>query len=234
MYALILAGGRGERLRPLTDSVPKPMVPLDGKPILHHQVNWLIKGGITDIAFLAGYQWEVIRDYFGGGQPFGFNAIYSVEDTPLGRGGAIRKGMASLPPDADPIVVVNGDVITDMPIGHLIARYYHELQQRSKYLGTITVVPFQSPFGIVDVTVDDRVAGFREKVELPFWINAGIYVLSRRIEEHMPALGDHETETFPALAEAGLLTAYRCREYWRSIDSFKDLSEAEEHLAASR
>ena len=90
MYALILAGGKGERLRPLTDTLPKPMVPVCGKPILWHQVQWLKEAGVTDVVFLAGSSWKAIRDYFGSGQAFGIRANYKVEDSPLVRAGAIR------------------------------------------------------------------------------------------------------------------------------------------------
>ena len=88
MYALILAGGKGERLRPLTDSVPKPMVPVCDKPILLHQVEWLKQVGVTDVVFLVGYRWQIIQDFFGDGSEFGIQTHYSVEDSPLGRGGA--------------------------------------------------------------------------------------------------------------------------------------------------
>ncbi|MCH7606641.1 MAG: NTP transferase domain-containing protein, partial [Chloroflexi bacterium] len=74
MYALILAGGKGERLRPLTDTVPKPMVHVCGRPILWHQIEWLKQGGVTDVVFLAGYRWQVIQDYFGDGANFGIRA----------------------------------------------------------------------------------------------------------------------------------------------------------------
>ena len=218
----------------MTDAVPKPMVQVAGQPILHHQARWLMAGGVTDLVFLAGYSWEVIRDYFGDGSAFGFRAQYSIEDTPLGRGGAIRKGMECVPLSEDPVVVVNGDIVTDMMVRELLARYRDDLGRNPQHLATIAVVPFQSPYGIVDVGEADRVLGFREKVELPFWINAGVYVLARAVEAGLPELGDHETETFPALAAAGQLTAYRFTGYWRSVDSFKDLREAEEHLAPSR
>ena len=87
MYALILAGGKGERLRPLTDTLPKPMAPVCGKPILERQVEWLKEGGVNGVVFLAGYRWEAIRDHFGDGSGFGISVEYSVEDSPLGRGG---------------------------------------------------------------------------------------------------------------------------------------------------
>ncbi|MDA1128519.1 MAG: nucleotidyltransferase family protein [Chloroflexi bacterium] len=90
MFALILAGGLGERLRPLTDKIPKPMVRVCGRPILAHQIDWLKAGGVTDVVFLAGYCWQAIQNHFGDGQDFGIRAHYSVEDSPLGRGGAVN------------------------------------------------------------------------------------------------------------------------------------------------
>ena len=112
MYALILAGGMGERLRPLTDTLPKPMVPLCEKPILWHQVQWLRQAGVTDIVFLVGYLWQTIQDYFGDGSEFGFQAHYSVEDSPLGRGGAIRQGFSQVPAEIQALMVLNGDLIS--------------------------------------------------------------------------------------------------------------------------
>ena len=120
MYALILAGGRGERLRPLTDTLPKPMAPLCGKPILWHQVQWLKTGGVTDFVFLAGYRWESIQEFFGDGSAHGIRAHYSVEETPLGRGGAIRKGLALVPKNETYVIVTNGDVISAEGLGKLV------------------------------------------------------------------------------------------------------------------
>ena len=92
------------------------------------------------------------------------------------------------------------------------------------------VVPMVSPYGLVDMDDSGDVIGFREKVEMPYWINAGVYVLERDIYQELPELGDHETSTFPKLAQAGAVTAYKSRAFWRSVDSFKDLREAEEFL----
>ena len=233
MYALILSGGRGERLRPLTDDLPKPMVPVGGKPILQRQAEWLVAGGVTDIVFLAGYRWEAIREHFGDGSSYGFQAHYSTEDSPLGRGGAIRQGMAQIPENDEPLIVTNGDIVTDLPLKDLLTHYQGSLDANPQHMATITVVPFRSPYGVVDVDDSDVVTGFREKIELPYWINAGIYVMRRGIEPLLPKLGDHETETFPTLADQGRLSALRYRGYWSSVDSFKDLREAEEHLKAA-
>ena len=91
MYALILAGGKGERLRPLTDTVPKPMVPVNGEPILVHQMRWLRSAGVTDFVFLVGYLGHLLEEYFGDGTEFGIRAHYSREQSPLGRGEHSRK-----------------------------------------------------------------------------------------------------------------------------------------------
>ena len=230
MYALILAGGKGERLRPLTDTLPKPMVPVCGKPILWHQVQWLKEAGVTDVVFLAGYRWEANQDYFGDGQAFGIRAHYSVEDSPLGRGGAIRNGFPLVPEEEDLVVVLNGDVITQEPLGSLSRRHEERKSANPSHLATIMVVPFVSPYGLVDMNPDDDVIGFREKVPMPYWINAGVYLFERRMVVELPELGDLETGTFPRLAQEGKLSAVKSQVFWHSVDSFKDLREVEEHL----
>ena len=230
MYALILAGGRGERLRPLTDTLPKPMAPLCGKPILWHQVQWLKTGGVTDFVFLAGYRWESIQEFFGDGSAHGIRAHYSVEETPLGRGGAIRKGLALVPKNETYVIVTNGDVISAEGLGKLVGAFQRQMETDPGHQATIMVVPFVSPYGIVDLDKVDEVVGFREKVELPHWINGGVYVFSRDIESSLPELGDHEVSSFPDLAAEGKLAVLRSRAFWRSVDSFKDLQEAEAYL----
>ena len=231
MYALILAGGKGERLRPLTDTVPKPMVHVCGRPILWHQIEWLKQGGVTDVVFLAGYRWQVIKDYFGDGADFGIRAHYSVEESPLGRGGAIRNGFPLVPEEEESVVVLNGDIITKERFDSLAARHQEKRRANSSYLATIMVVPFISPYGLVDLNSSDDVIGFREKVEMPHWINAGVYLFDRRMAQELPELGDHEIETFPRLAHEGKVSAIKSRAFWRSVDSFKDLREAEEELS---
>ena len=232
MYALILAGGKGERLRPLTDTLPKPMVPVCGKPILEHQVEWLKAGGVTDVVFLAGYRWEAIKDHFGDGQDFGINAHYSLEDSPLGRGGAIKAGFPQVPSSEGTVAVLNGDIITDETLDNLSVYHQERKSANNSHLATIMVVPMVSPYGLVDMDQSGTVTGFLEKVEMEHWINAGIYLFDRAIAAELPDLGDHETETFPRLAQAGRLAAMRSRSFWRSVDSFKDLNEAEEHVAS--
>jgi NDP-sugar pyrophosphorylase family protein len=231
MHALILAGGKGERLRPLTDTLPKPMVPVCGKPILQRQVEWLKEGSVDGVVFLAGYLWETIRDYFGDGSGFGISAEYSIEDSPLGRGGAIKQGYPLAPPSGEPVVVTNGDIITRQPLAEILEFHRNSPARENGPSVTLLSVPMVSPYGIVDMDGDGRVVGFREKVELPHWINGGVYVFDREVFSEFPDLGDHEVETFPRLAQEGRIAAYQTRSFWTSIDSFKDLREAEQYLS---
>ncbi len=226
MYALILSGGKGERLRPLTDTMPKPMVPVQGKPILWHQVNALKKIGVTDVIFLCGYKWEVIRDYFGDGSAFGVHARYSTEDSPLGRGGAIKQGMALVPKSETTVFALNGDVLTSQDFTPMLRQH-----RETGAVATDMLVPYPSAYGVVDVDEQNHITAFREKGELPLWINAGVYVMQTTIATGLPDLGDHETTTFPALAAQGKLYAYKSRAFWRSVDNQKDLREAEDALA---
>lgn len=230
MYALILAGGKGERLRPLTDSMPKPLAPLNGRPILWYQVEWLKRAGVTNVIFLVGYRWEMVRQYFGDGTNFGIKAIYSVETSPLGRGGAIRVGMANVPEEEDTVMVLNGDIITSQEPAEVLNRHLERKQARPDLLATVMVSPMISPYGLVDMDEDGDVTGFREKAELPHWINAGVYVFERSMAPLLPEIGDHEVMTFPELAANGRIAAFKSRSFWRSVDSFKDLREAEEYV----
>ena len=231
MYALILAGGKGERLRPLTDKLPKPMIPLCGRPILWHQVRWLREAGVTDVVFLIGHLADAVREYFGDGSVCGVRAHYSREDVPLGRGGALRQGLARVPRDAGLVIATNGDVITDASLAELIGDYHGRRFENPAHMATILTVPMTSPYGIVDIDGDGVVSQFREKAVLPYAINGGVYVLDPAIRALLPETGDHETSTFPDLAAEGRMSAVSTDAFWRSVDSPKDLREAEEHLA---
>jgi NDP-sugar pyrophosphorylase family protein len=227
MYALILAGGKGERLRPLTSDRPKPMIPLAGRPILEYQLEWLRGEGVNDIVLLCGYLHEVVSSHFGDGSRWGLRIAYSVESEPLGRGGAFKKGFLLVPPDVPFVIGTNGDNINEQPLAPLIRRH-----RRTGAVATVMLTSMVSPFGIARLGRGSLIRGFDEKPRLPYWINTGVYVLSRQFFEGLPDRGDHETTLFPRLAESGKLYGYRSRAYWKGIDTLKDLSEAEAHLAA--
>ncbi|MCZ6539045.1 MAG: nucleotidyltransferase family protein, partial [Chloroflexi bacterium] len=218
-FALSIAGGRGERLRPLTDNRPKPMVEINGKPIIGYHVDWMRAQGVTDVVFLCGYMGQMIQDYFGDGSKHGITAHYSFEESPLGRGGAIKQGFAMVPNDAGYVLVTNGDVITNQPLAPIV-----ELHEKTGAMGTMMLVPYPSQYGVVEADDQDIVTRFIEKGRLPFWINAGVYLFDRQIESLLPDIGDHETTTFQDLANQGRLSAYRTDLACTSIESPKDLS----------
>jgi NDP-sugar pyrophosphorylase family protein len=227
VYALIIAGGEGERLRPLTNDRPKNMVPVLGRPIVDWQLDWLRAGGVTDAVMLCRYKAEVLQEHLGDGSGIGMGVHYSREEEPLGRGGALKQGFALVPEGEDIVVACNGDILTRQPLGEIIA--FHREKNAA---ATVMLTPLRSPFGVVDVRDDGRVESFREKPELPYWINAGIYVLSRDFFALLPDRGDHETTTFPKLASEGRLFGFKSSAYWRPVDSIKDLSDAEKELGS--
>jgi NDP-sugar pyrophosphorylase family protein len=225
VYALIIAGGEGERLRPLTSDRPKPMIPVAGRPILEYQIRWLAPQGVSDVILLCGYKAEVIQEHFKDGSRFGLRVHYSLEDEPLGRGGALKLGARLLPTDEEMALALNGDMLTNQPLAPLFR--YH---RRKGAIATVMLTPLRSPYGITRRDRGGRIVAFDEKPLLPHWINAGLYVLGPDFFRRLPERGDHETTTFPQLAAEGKLFGYPSRAYWRTIDTFKDLTEAESEV----
>lgn len=225
MQAIILAGGKGERLRPFTQDRPKCMVEILGVPLLGYQLQWLSSQGVADVIVSCGYRHDVIEDFFGSGEKWGVKLSYSIEDQPLGRGGALRMAFGKLVPGEDVCLATNGDVITNVRLKPLL-----QAHRQSGCLATVVLAPFISPYGIVEVDAEERVVAFHEKPELPYWMNAGIYILSRELETMLPEQGDHEDSTFPQLALERRLGAYKSRAYWRSVDTVKDMSEVAKEL----
>lgn len=225
MQAIILAGGKGERLRPFTTDRPKPMVEILGMPLLGYQLQWLQAQNVTDVIIACGYRHEVIQEYFGTGEKWGVRIQYAVEPQPLGRGGALKLAFGLLRSGEDVCLATNGDVLTNVRLKTLL-----QAHRDNGCVATVVLTPFISSYGIVDVDPEEKIVAFREKPELPYWVNAGIYVLSREIEPLLPDLGDHEETTFPRLAADRRLGAYRSRSYWRAVDTVKDLSEVHKDL----
>ena len=203
------------------------MAPIDGVPLLHYHLAWLRAQGVTRAVLLAGYRHDVIEAYFAEPRIAGLTVETVVEQSPLGRGGAIRHGFEKAGVTDDLVVATNGDVLTDQPLAPIV-----QLHRDSDVSATIMLTPMVSPYGVVDVEEGGKVTGFREAPVLPHWINAGVYVLAGSLVPRFPAVGDHETSTFPELAQAGKLAGYRSRAFWRSVESSKDLREAGEYLNA--
>ncbi len=231
MKALILAGGQGLRLRPLTDDRPKPLVAVAGKPIAEWQLDWMIKNvDLRDATFLCGYKWTRLKEHFGS-EYRGVRIEYSVEETPLGTGGAFRKAIEGAKIGDEDVLMMNGDIVTDLPLGDMVAAH---TSAKSRPTITLLLVPYRSRFGIVHIDKQNVVKGFEEKPEFKdVWINGGIYVANaKRLVGSLPAKGDVERETFPRLVRTGEILAYPYRGFWSLIDSVKDIQEVEKELKA--
>ncbi len=223
---VILAGGFGKRLRPLTIDRPKPLVEVAGRPIIEWQILHFRSLGYTDFVILAGYKWEKLVEHLGSGRRLGVKIAYVVEDEPLGTGGAIKNASHILASE-DHFIVVNGDIITNLDVNRLVER----LKADRQVIGVIALVPLRSPYGIVEVDADDKILKFIEKPTLDYWINAGVYAFKPEVLEWLPEKGDIERKGFPELAEHGRLMGVRFHEvFWRSIDTIKDVEEAARQL----
>jgi len=208
-----LAGGRGKRLRPITDYVPKPLIPIKNIPIIEWQIKYLKKFGISEVIICSGYKTEMIENYLNN-KKLGVKIIFSVETKPLGTGGAIKKAGKKIKEKS--FVVINGDVITNIDLKKLL-----------KKENSIAAIQLKTKFGILQ-TDEDKIIKFDEKKEIPdLWMNAGIYHLNREIIKKLPDVGDIEKTLFPNLAQKEKLFTIKFRNTkWYSIDSFKDMEES--------
>lgn len=227
MKAVLLAGGRGTRLRPLTDNIPKSMVSICNKPIMQWQMEWLKAYGVNEFVLSLGHLPDRVRDHFGDGEDFGVEIQYVVEDEPLGTAGALRKALEESKPEG-PVYVTNCDVLTNLDPQQVEAG-----RAREQVIGGICLVPLPSPYGIVELGGGNLVRSFREKPQLSdYWINAGVYSLSPEIASYLPEKGSLEYDVFPILSAKGSLLAHKytgC--FWLSIDTHKDVDEASELLS---
>jgi len=218
MKAVILAGGYGKRLRPLTDDKPKPLVEIAGKPILEWQILWLKSFGISSFFILAGYKKDVLVDWISKKQEkLGVSIAILTEEEPLGTGGAIKRLNDFI--HNEEFVVTNGDILTNLDITKM---------KLNECVAGIALVPLRSPYGVVQIDGNGKIIHFVEKPVLKeYWINAGVYKMKSEIFEYLPEKGDIEKTTFPLLSEKSLLKGVTFENvYWRSIDTIKDYEEA--------
>jgi len=204
VQAILLVGGQGTRLRPLTLTTPKPMLPVAGVPFVTHQLARLAAAGFDHVVLATSYRAEVFEQHFGDGAVLGMRLSYVVEREPLGTGGAIRNAAGALDDSDEPVVVQNGDVLSDHDLAGQVAR--HLAAGAAATLHLVTVADARA-YGCVPTGEDGRVLAFHEKMPEPVsqQINAGCYVLDRSVIESIPlgAVVSVERETFPALLAAG-------------------------------
>ena len=202
------------------------MVEVAGKPILERHLEWLRVNGVKRAFLLTGHLSEVVARHFSQERVAGLETRCIAEASPLGRGGAYKNGYREAGLSDEAVIATNGDILTNQPLAPLV-----EARERANALAAIMLTPMISPFGVVE-TEGGLATGFREKPRLPYWVNAGVYVLTAEAIARFPDVGDHETSAFPQLASEGRLAAFESRSYWQSIESQKDLRAAEERLAA--
>ena len=223
MEAIILAGGRAERLGAAARGRPKPLVPVRGRPLAAYQVEALASAGVDRVLVsCAAGQGELFRAELDG---IGPEIVPVEEPEPLGRGGGLRLAAGQRRQEGD-VFALNGDELLDLDFGALLARH-----ESAGVDATIVVAPLRSPFGIVELGEGDLVTGFEEAPVLPHWVSCGAYVLGPAALELLPERGDHERTTFPELAGRRRLAAYRHDGLWLTVNTPKDLRVAEERLA---
>src|SRR5271165_4720635 len=218
MKAVIMAGGEGTRLRPLTSNQPKPMLPMGNRPMMEHVVNLLRQHGFEDIVVTVAFMANAIRSYFGDGSEFGVRMVYATEETPLGTAGSVLNARDELD---ERFVVISGDVLTDIDLTSVV-----DFHRSKSALATIALKAVEDPleFGIVITREDGSIERFLEK---PTWgqvfsdtINTGIYVLEPEIFDYIDEgqSVDFSSEVFPAVLESGrLIYGYVTKGYWEDV-----------------
>jgi mannose-1-phosphate guanylyltransferase / phosphomannomutase len=225
--AVVMAGGEGTRLRPLTSNQPKPMVPIVGKPCIEHILELARGHGFEDAIITVAFLPQAIRSYFGDGESLGMNIEYSVEESPLGTAGSVRLASDRLD---DTFLVISGDALCDFDLTELVA--FHREKGAAATIA-LKSVPNPLEFGIVVTDRDSRVERFLEK---PSWsqvfsdtINTGVYVLDPEVLKHVPTHRpyDFSKELFPLLLEMGRpVYGYVAEGYWQDIGNLTQYLQA--------
>ncbi|MZP31426.1 NTP transferase domain-containing protein [Heliobacterium undosum] len=225
MKAVIMAGGLGTRLRPLTDNMPKPMVPIHGRPAMEYAVMLLKRHGITDIAVTLCYHPKMIMNYFGDGSRFGVHFEYFIEKEPLGTAGSVKQAQEFLD---ETFLAISGDGITDIHLGKIIN--FHQKKQ-AKVTMALTWVEDPTQFGIVITDEDGRIRRFIEKPKpeqvFTNTINAGIYVIEPDVFTYIPdGFYDFSKQLFPSLMSENLpFYGVQAKGYWKDIGTIEQYNQ---------
>ena len=211
MKALILAGGRGKRLRPITDKIPKPLILINNLPLIERSIKYLKKFGISDIIICSGYKSKQIENFLKKKNNFNCKIEFSIERSPLGTAGAIKKAAQKISDDS--FVVINGDIVTNI-----------DLRKILKKPNTIAANELKTKFGTMEIK-NSKIIAFNEKSDVEdVWMNPGVYHLSSEIRKILPKKGSLESIVFPKLAKNNLLHTVKFKNVlWHSIDSHKDI-----------
>lgn len=236
MKAVVMAGGEGTRLRPLTSNRPKPLVPILNKPCMQHSIELLKRAGIKDIVVTLYYLADEIQGYFGDGSELGVNLIYTIEDTPLGTAGSVKKAEEYLKDDT--FIIVSGDALTDLDVDRALA--YHREKQS---VATLVLQHVENPleFGVVITNDEGRIRRFLEK---PSWgevfsdtVNTGMYILEPSIFEYMEPEKSYDwsQDIFPRLLkDEKSMFGYVMGEYWTDVGSLQQYRQAQYEMLGGK
>jgi dTDP-glucose pyrophosphorylase/CBS domain-containing protein len=224
LSAMVMAGGFGTRLLPLTEKVPKPMLPIDGRPLLELTIDQLRRAGIKNVNVTTHYLPEAISDHFGTGETFGVRLNYLQEEHPLGTAGGIKL----LKQFDATMLVINGDILTGAPFGAMLD--YHRAYRADLTVG-VRKYEVQVPFGVVDCE-DVHVKGLQEKPSLSFFINAGTYLIEPSVRDFIPTGQRFDmTELINKLIEAGrIVVSFPIMEYWLDMGRHEDYAKAQQDV----
>ena len=229
--AILLVGGMGTRLMPLTSKTPKPMLQVAGVPFTEHQIRKAAQAGISEIVLATSYKAELFEPYFGDGRKFGIKIKYAVEESALGTGGGIRNAAALLD-NCDQVVIFNGDVLS----GHdLASQIQFHINNKADVTLFLTKVEDARAYGCVELSADNQVKSFLEKMENPVsnLINAGCYIFNRKVIDQIPAnqVISVERDTFPNLLNSSVkVCGYLDNSYWLDIGNPQALVKASADL----
>jgi NDP-sugar pyrophosphorylase family protein len=225
MEAILLAGGKAERLGDAALGRPKSLVTIAGRPLAAYQVAQLAAAGVDRvIVSCAAGQEDVFEAELSG---IGPEIVPVGEPEPLGRGGGLRYATHARQ-ESGPLYALNGDELLDVDLVVLLTDH----RDRGG-AATLVVAPLPTGFGVVEIGEGNRIEGFDESPKLPHWVNAGVYVLEDEAISRLPERGDHERTTFPELASMGKLYAFRHEGVWLTVNTPKDLRAADEHVRAN-
>jgi NDP-sugar pyrophosphorylase family protein len=226
MKAIILAGGKGTRLRPLTYAIPKPLLPIGRKPILEIIIEQLRKSGFLDIILTVQYKAELIEAYFRDGSSFGVNITYIFEKGPSGTAGPLRLAEHLL---TEPFVAMNGDLLTKLNFG---AMYEIHLEKSAELTVGMVNYSIKLPYGLIDI-LDGKIVKIQEKPELNFCVNAGIYIISPSALDIIPKGEFFDMpDMIQMLIDGGRkVETYPINEYWRDIGRMEDYEEVNAELS---
>ena len=229
--AYVLCGGRGRRLQPLTDSVPKPMVEVSGRPLLEWVLRLLAAHGVNEAVLMVAYRGEAIEEFFGD-TFLDMGILYNHEDPEhrLGTGGALKLALENFPA-TDTFIATNGDILTDANVTEMVG--FH---RESEAMGTILGYPLPCPYGVMYLEDGCRITRFEEKPRIPEYpINAGYYVFEPEVLDSLPDRGAMELTAFPKIAEMGRMYCYLPDGiYWSDVGTHKDLENAEKDVSSGK